>query len=400
MLSLLQEINGSTDKRIVYKLLVKIRVELIKNNEGIALFSKCSGIKKLVNLLEKPNQSILEVGLSILGNCCMNEKCRMEAFESGIVPIVVPTLSIQNPQVQMRACRLIGNLAINPRIADALQEAGVCFGLNNVLEDNENNFQILTMAIRAITKLYTAKKFRSEAISYEMVKKIMITLAGLLKLDTTSETAEDTPVPEKSNTVIFRRHREPDRTITKEKLANIIREIEKTKVEIDYEIISKPEKKSLDELFKNPNDKESLELIQTILKCLQMVTITLHPEIARQVYGNGTGYANLIFLALEKSKFRSLALKVLENLSCNSWAQGFLSSNNLILYVSNLLINDKNLEVPLETNEQRYCVKIICFSSENACNRNKLKRSGVMKILLEIAKNTTCLNQLGMVSYK
>jgi hypothetical protein len=391
---LVEELSGAgSDKKLIYKQLVKLRVEVIKDNAGIELFRICSGLEKLIKILEKPNPQILEVGLSILGNCCMSEKCRKEAFEKGIVSIVIPSLSLQNKHILSRSCRLIGNLAINPKIGEALQESGAAFALNNVLDDNEKNSQISSMAIRAVNKLYGIKKFREDFISYEMLVKIMVILSELLKPEENSEVAEDLIQPY-SNTVILRRQNEPDRTITKEKLAGIIRELEKTKVEIDYEIISKPERSSFEKDFKLPTEKDSLELIQTILKCLQVITTSIHPEIARQMYGNGYGYTNLIFLSLEKCKFRSLALKVLSNLSSNTWAQGFLSSNDLILHASQLLIDNR-----IDSNEQNYCVNIVCLSAENACNRNKIRRSGVLKTLLEIARTTVCIKQLGMVSF-
>lgn len=74
----INEITTSNDKKIIYKLLVKIRTDIVKNESGIRLFYSCSGIKPLVSLLHKPYEQCIEVALSILGNCCTVEECCFE----------------------------------------------------------------------------------------------------------------------------------------------------------------------------------------------------------------------------------------------------------------------------------------------------------------------------------
>lgn len=70
LIKAIETIKTSSDKRVIYKLLVKIRTEVIVNDSGIELFAKLNGILPLIKFLKKPYEQILEVVLSILGNCC------------------------------------------------------------------------------------------------------------------------------------------------------------------------------------------------------------------------------------------------------------------------------------------------------------------------------------------
>lgn len=202
---------------------------------------------------------------------------------------------------------------------------------------------------------------------------------------------------EESNFVILKREHEPDRAISKEKLSNMLEKMEKHDVEINYEI-SKPERK--DETFNMPMEKDSLDLVAGILKCLLSITAMSSSQVARSVYADGFGISCLMFLADETNKYRSMSLKIISNLSSNTLAQEYLAINNdLISNVSNLLLNSDQLEKPLDINEQKYCINILCLSSENACNRGKLRRSGVFKSLLLIANSTTCDKELALLIF-
>ncbi len=41
------------------------------------------GLRKLLRLIETTNQKVLDIALSILGNCCMEEKTRKEVSHTG-----------------------------------------------------------------------------------------------------------------------------------------------------------------------------------------------------------------------------------------------------------------------------------------------------------------------------
>lgn len=221
----------------------------------------------------------------------------------------------------------------------------------------------------------------------------MVILYKLLKNN--NEKSEESK--EESNFVILKREHEPDRAISKEKLINMLEKMEKHDVEINYEI-SKPERK--DETFNMPTEKENLDLVSGIMKCLLSITSMSSYQVARSVYADGFGISCLMFLADETNKYRSMSLKIISNLSSNTLAQEYLAiSNDLISNVSNLLLNSDQLERPLDINEQKYCINILCLSSENACNRGKLRRSGVFKSLLLIANSTTCDKELALLIF-
>lgn len=73
--SLLEELRKSPDRSTLYRKLVKVRTEVINTEVGIQHVCSLDGIKLLVSLLSKPHEKVLEVVLSILGNCCMKKDC-------------------------------------------------------------------------------------------------------------------------------------------------------------------------------------------------------------------------------------------------------------------------------------------------------------------------------------
>lgn len=73
---LIRVISTSTDKNSIYKALVKLRTDLVKDRHGVALLLEVDGsIGSLVRLISKPYEKILEVALSILGNACTSKEC-------------------------------------------------------------------------------------------------------------------------------------------------------------------------------------------------------------------------------------------------------------------------------------------------------------------------------------
>lgn len=74
--NLIKVISKSTDKNSIYKALVKLRTDLVKDKQGVALLLEVDGsIGSLVRLISKPYEKILEVALSILGNACTLKEC-------------------------------------------------------------------------------------------------------------------------------------------------------------------------------------------------------------------------------------------------------------------------------------------------------------------------------------
>lgn len=64
----------STSSSRVQEALLKIRSKVIADVNGLHLFRECGGLGHLVPHLRKPNERILDLSLSILGNCCLDDQ--------------------------------------------------------------------------------------------------------------------------------------------------------------------------------------------------------------------------------------------------------------------------------------------------------------------------------------
>ncbi|CRL07043.1 CLUMA_CG020017, isoform A [Clunio marinus] len=403
MEGLIKRLDLENDKHL-YNQLYKIRSEYIKNTEGINKFTQLGGITKIIESLaakvdneaSESGDKIIEVILSILGNCtCNSEESANQAFDAKIIEHVMTILDNANsPSIVSKACRLIGNLAQFQKIAIELQSRGIALMISNCLSEDAD-LSVLTMAIRAIRLLWNSKRFRHEILSFGSIYKIIVIFYKMLK---NNNNANEQQPEVDSEVVILRRQHEPDRTISKEKLQSLIERMEKHEVEVSYEI-TKPERKS-NVSFIMPSEKANLELVSGIIKCLLTITATSSAQVAKSVFADGFGISCLLFTSNETSKFRAMSLKIISNMSSNTFAQEYLGINNdLVSDVSSLLLNSDNLEKPLDHSEKRFCINILCMSSENACNRGKLRRSGVFKSLLSVANATECEKELVLLIF-
>ena len=66
--------NGLT----VVEALTKIRKGFIKNDDDVRAFTEAGGVEAILGLLGHANQTVLDISLSILGNCCTNKTCRLK----------------------------------------------------------------------------------------------------------------------------------------------------------------------------------------------------------------------------------------------------------------------------------------------------------------------------------
>lgn len=71
--SVIDGLKSSSSTKIQESLL-KIRSKIAVNDAGIKLFRECDGLDYLLPHLRKPNERILDITLSILGNCCLEEE--------------------------------------------------------------------------------------------------------------------------------------------------------------------------------------------------------------------------------------------------------------------------------------------------------------------------------------
>lgn len=240
--------------------MVKLRAELVKDKQGIQLFYDAGGIAPVVRLLSKPYEKILEVALSILGNCCTQKMCCTQAISNGIVPPLLTILkSIRSPKVLCRVCRLLGNLSreSNEKICSLAKGIGVI--LASVLEDTKD-VATLGMAIRATRLLWSEMPFCDDFVQSDGMEKILSILV--------------------KHTMVERQKQESKSLVEQSPYERGRVEFMETNIEImetinsrvfDHEILKKT-KPMDDDGFRIPNDLEQQNLITETLKCLETVT--------------------------------------------------------------------------------------------------------------------------------
>ncbi|XP_055624707.1 uncharacterized protein LOC129767643 [Toxorhynchites rutilus septentrionalis] len=401
--SLLEELRNPPDRATLYRKLVKVRTEVINTEIGIQHFCSLDGVKLLVGLLSKPYEKVLEVLLSILGNCCMRKDCAKQAYEQGILnPLVSIISNIPNPAIQCRGCRLLGNLAQFPTILYALGKVygNTSYALNSILSESENT-AVLVMVIRAIRLLWNDKTLRTSLISQGCLKKIISLMIKFARNETkahssTSEPTEDGPLSDETEKVVIKRMHAPDRTVTKEKFKNIVRHMENSYHcdIVGYQLIKSYRWKDSQD-FKMPESKETVELFTGILKCLQTVTTVITAQIAQEIYGeDGSGMKCIIYLCSETSQYRALALHIIFNLASNQDAIEKLTACDVITMTSDLIMH-----ASLDESERRYCTSVICLLAKEACNRGHIRRSGALQALMKLAKQCHAKNELSMILY-
>ncbi|XP_058467194.1 uncharacterized protein LOC131440164 [Malaya genurostris] len=398
--SLLEEVRKSPDKTTVHRKLVQIRTEVINSDAGIQHFFSLGGIKLLVALMAKPYEKVLEVALSILGNCCMQKDCAKQAYEEGVLsPLISYIANLSNPAIQCRGCRLLGNLAQFPAITYVLAKdcSSTVYALNSILTEPDNT-AVLIMAIRAIRQLWSEKTIRNMMINQSCVEKIIVLLVKFARNE--SKVAEsppkEEPLGDETEKVVIKRMHAPDRTITKEKFKNIVRHMENSHHcdIVGFQLIKSYRWRDTQD-FKMPMAKETVELFNGILKCLQTVTTTMNGRVAEDVYGdNGSGVRCLVFLCSETSQFRTLALKIVFNLASNPDAIDKLTSCDVITMASDLI-----MYASLDDSEKRYCTSVICLLAKEACNRGHIRRSGALQALMQLAKQCQEKRELSIILY-
>ncbi|PSN52457.1 hypothetical protein C0J52_14981 [Blattella germanica] len=168
---------------VAYEALLEIRSKILPMKDGINLLSNNGSLKDLVNFLQKPNEKILDVTLSILGNCCLKDGCRKKVVAHGIIkPIVSILMNINKDSIQCRVCRLIGNLAQDGSIAEELLKEKIVISVVSML-DLDSNYSTATrqMAVRALRMLWAVEDQRSDMLQYKVVRAVSLLLSGNAK---------------------------------------------------------------------------------------------------------------------------------------------------------------------------------------------------------------------------
>ncbi|CAB3261567.1 unnamed protein product [Arctia plantaginis] len=323
--SIIEGLKSSSSSR-VQETLVKIRSKIIANDDGIKIFRECGGLEYLLPHLRKPNERILDITLSILGNCCLEEESSLTVGKLYIfAPLVNIIKTVCRDSIVGRACRVIGNLAQRPSNAEGLHSHGVVTALVTLIEnrDKSTSYPTLTMAVRAIRQLWMVTDKRDEMLSLNAVRCIAILLttecetAGIIK----------STVP--------------------------VRETEGLK-------------------------KSQEELILGILKCLGYFTTYSTAHCAEQIQGDGRGFQCLVALT---KRFESLALKCLMNICYLSTCRPLLGIAGFVECLISILQNITDVSSWPEGSAQA-----LAQLSGESVNRSRLRHCGGLPLLVAAAR--------------
>ncbi|RVE50863.1 hypothetical protein evm_004430 [Chilo suppressalis] len=318
----------STSSTRVQETLIKIRSKFTSNDDGIKLFRECGGLNYLIPYLRKPNERILDITLSILGNCCLEEESSLLVGKLNSFGSLVNILNtVCRDSIVGRSCRVIGNLAQRNSNAEGLHNHGAVAALLAIIEKRDKNtsYPTLAMAVRAIRQLWMLNNKRDEMLAQNTVHIIAILLT------TECETA------------------------------GIIKSSSKSTVE------------ETDGLRKSQE-----ELIIGILKCLGYFTTYSSVSCAEQIQGDGRGYQCLV--ALTKS-YESLALKCIMNLCFLSTCRPLLGIAGVVECLVGILKKAKGILWWPEG-----AARALALLSGESVNRSRLRHCGGLPLLVAAAR--------------
>nr|CAD7418655.1 unnamed protein product [Timema poppensis] len=161
----------STSSSKLYKVLVKLRSLLGGSRDGLcvveSLLQDSESLKEVLKCLEQTNEKLIDVALSLLGQCCyMKEDIRLKVCEYGVIPpLVVILRNMTRDCVLCRASRLVGNLAQTPSVAQQLHSAEIVAPLVTILGTKNTSNSTILMTIRALSWYISAQ-------GYDMFQRI------------------------------------------------------------------------------------------------------------------------------------------------------------------------------------------------------------------------------------
>lgn len=68
----------SESKNEIYKGLLELRKNAFNSEEGIKCILQHGILPIVARILDTTNENLLDVALSVIGNCCLNGQCRKE----------------------------------------------------------------------------------------------------------------------------------------------------------------------------------------------------------------------------------------------------------------------------------------------------------------------------------
>ena len=60
----------------MYQGLVELRTKYVKQTDGVARIRQHGGLERVLRVLQSANHKNIDVALSVLGNCCMEDRTR------------------------------------------------------------------------------------------------------------------------------------------------------------------------------------------------------------------------------------------------------------------------------------------------------------------------------------
>ncbi|GAB6026108.1 armadillo repeat containing 5 [Chamberlinius hualienensis] len=170
----------------VYNTLLYIRKKLLKEDGGIAKLREYGGLKLILYHIQNPDEKVVDIASSILGNCCLEAETRKLVRELGGISFVVSNLeSSKSESILNRSCRVLANLSTDVINADEIHRKNAVQRLIDILP-TAKDINYLQSALRALRLLSSAPRHRETVIRIGGVDCL-----GNLLVQTNNETSEN-----------------------------------------------------------------------------------------------------------------------------------------------------------------------------------------------------------------
>ncbi|EDW59015.1 armadillo repeat-containing protein 5 [Drosophila virilis] len=387
MLWSLEQVEGmlgvlktSTDKTVIYKCLVKLRTDVVKDKDGIVLFRTAGGVPVMVRLISKLNEKIMEVVLSILGNCCTDDQACIEAVECKVIaPLITILKTIPNSLIQCRACRMLGNLAKSKKASSFLivHYSAIAPAICHIIEST-SAVQTSIMAFRVCRFLLVSSQFYKHfLVSNGLLQLMRIFVAVMKNNELPKASTQDIEV---STLIGLKRNQHREKYFEE-----VARNLEGVRSDIfDYQML-KNTTRNCEYIL--PKEHDAIELAYEILKCLMLLSAQQIGMRAWELLSRNTSLAPIVYFVKEDSEQRASALKILSNFCKDPCAFYMLSTADSIVAACELLMA-VNMAKPLSESECRHCVNIISTLSADACSRSKIRRCGALRKLVAMIRES------------
>ncbi|GAB0087388.1 hypothetical protein DMENIID0001_016850 [Sergentomyia squamirostris] len=398
-----KELTTEKDKRLIYKILMKIRSDVVKTRDGIEAFHAQGGLKPIMELIKRPNEKLVDISLSILGNCCTVEECAKKATDLGAIPPLILLLrTMTSDSIQCRVCRILGNLAGDSSIAKIIQDRGISSILPSVLDDGKP-IPTLLMAVRLISKLWKMSNFQRETRELGITKKMMKILIKFSQKDPSGEGSSSSAAPGDDDALARMHPNQEFRESTRKMFNTVVKKMENVRSDIfDYSILGKATKESAaDDEFVAPTEVDKCDLFLAIMRCIQMMLKDSRLYMGEHILADGNGYKCLVALGRQNHQFRVSVLSIISTMAYDTLDRDVIGRANAVTMASELLQRDysEDAEKCLSALEMRNCVTIICLLASDSCNRAKIRHSGALKTLLQRFRVTECRQERDMIMY-